>query len=129
MVKYLSLNKESCTGCRQCESVCSMSREGVLNRAKSRIKVFRTDVLQLSQKFCNQCGERQCIAACPEDAIYEKKDQVRVHRELCTGCGRCTTVCDRLFLSPENGWALMCNQCGACVKACPEAALEIKERE
>jgi len=127
MAKYLSLNPELCTGCRGCESVCSMTCEGVINRAKSRIRVFRTDILELTQKYCNQCGPRQCIEACPEDAIYVKNNQVRVWRELCTGCGECTAVCDRLFLSPEKGWALMCNQCGACAAACPEGALEIKE--
>ena len=106
-----------------------MTNEKVLNRSKSRIRIYRSDVLELEQKVCNQCEERQCIPACPENAIYVRNDQVRVDAGLCTGCGACTDVCDLLFISPDGDHVMMCNQCGACVKTCPEQALEIKEKE
>ncbi len=129
MTRYLYVHSDICTGCRVCEAVCSMTNEKVLNRAKSRIRIRRVDVLSLDQKVCDQCEDRPCVAACPEDAIYIKNDQVRVRRSSCTGCGECVRVCDKLFLSPEKNYALMCNQCGACVKFCPEGALEMKEKE
>ena len=125
---YLIVHRDRCTGCRVCEGVCSMTQERVLNRAKSRIRILRTDVLELTQKVCSQCEERPCVAACPAGAIFVKNNQVRVRGSACTGCGACVAVCDRLFLAPDDRHAMMCNQCGACAKACPENALELGER-
>ena len=129
MTKFLDLNLDLCTGCRICESTCSITNEGVINRAKSRIHVYRTDVLELTPLFCDQCDDHLCIDACPANAISIVHDQVRVKRSLCDGCGKCAEVCNRIFLTPVDNFALMCNQCGACVKACPENALSIKEKE
>jgi Fe-S-cluster-containing hydrogenase component 2 len=122
---YLVIHAERCTGCRICEGVCSMTQAGVLNRAKSRIRVRRTDVLELSQKVCDQCEERPCMTACPAGAIVVKDRQVRLRRSTCDGC---VEVCDKLFLAPDASHAMMCNQCGACVAACPENALELGTR-
>lgn len=129
MTKFLVLNSEICTGCRICESTCSITTEGVINRAKSRIHVNRKDVLTLTQLYCDQCDEHECITACPTSAISIINSQVRVNRSLCDGCGNCALVCNKIFLSPEKHYALMCIQCGACVKTCPENALEIREKE
>jgi len=126
-ITFLKIHSDLCTGCRVCEGICSMTQEGVLNRAKSRIRIYRTDVLELTQKVCAQCVERPCVAACPRGAIFEKNGQVRIRRSACDGCGACVAVCDRLFLSPDDRHAMMCNQCGACVKGCPENALELGE--
>lgn len=131
----LIIHGEHCTGCRICEGVCSMTQEGILNRGKSRIRIHRTDVLTLVQKFCTQCKERPCVAACPRNAIYEKNGQVRIRKSDCDGCqsrkglAACIAVCDKLFISPDGSHAMMCNQCGACVKECPENALELGERQ
>ncbi len=125
---YLRVDRDKCTGCRTCEAACSLTREGVLNRAKSRIRIYRIGVLELEQKVCDQCPERPCVSACPTGAIFEKNGQVRVRKSACDGCGRCVEVCDKLFLSPDDRHAMMCNQCGACVKSCPENALELTER-
>ena len=35
----ISINKETCTGCRICEIVCSLSHERVINPEKSRIYI------------------------------------------------------------------------------------------
>ena len=87
------------------------------------------DVLILNQLFCDQCDEHLCIDVCPTGAISLKNCQVRIDRNLCDGCGKCARVCNKIFLTPEEHFALMCIQCGACVKTCPENALEIKEKE
>ncbi len=129
MTKFLTLDTELCTGCRTCESTCSITTEGVLNRANSRIHIYRSDVLTLNQLFCDQCENHICINACPTGAISIKKCQLRVNRSLCDGCGKCAQVCEKIFLSPEKKFALICIQCGACVKTCPENALDIEEKE
>jgi len=143
MVKYLYLDPEKCTGCRSCEGMCSITNTKVLNKAKSRIHVYRTSVLSLKQFYCNQCQEHPCLDACPEDAFVIKKEQVRINANSCTGCGECLRVCDKIFILPESselssegssevslipGKAIICNQCGACIPFCPENALEMRER-
>jgi pyruvate formate lyase activating enzyme len=45
-------------------------------------------------------GARECLRACPEDALTLTPQGIRINRERC-------------------------NSCGACVKACPAAALEV----
>jgi anaerobic carbon-monoxide dehydrogenase iron sulfur subunit len=129
MTKFLNLNPDLCTGCRICESTCSITNEGVINRVKSRIHIYRRDVLELVQLYCDQCDEHVCLNVCPTGAISIVNNQLRVKRSLCDGCGKCADVCNKIFLSPVNNYALMCNQCAACVKTCPEGALEIKEKE
>lgn len=148
-VKYLKVDRTKCSGCRVCEGACSIVQEGVLNKAKSRIRVMRADVLALNQLVCDQCAHRPCVAACPTGAIFEKDGQVRIRRSLCDGCGACAGLCAKVFMVPSGNRmpagdgakaggvpsggppavrAAMCNQCGACVEACPEKALEIVER-
>lgn len=126
--KYLEIRAEGCTGCRVCESTCSMVQEGVLNKGKSRIRIYRIEVLELLPTVCDQCKDRPCVAACPKGAIISRNRQVRVRRSACDGCGACITVCDKVFLSPDDGHAMICNQCGACVTACPEQVLSIGAR-
>ena len=128
-MNYLAIERTLCTGCRMCESICSIVKEGVLNKAKSRIRVMRRDVVALNPRVCVQCRNPHCVKACPRKAIVERDGKVRVIRDLCDGCGACTEVCDRLFLSPDGGTVLMCDQCGSCIPLCPEEALSIKKRE
>lgn len=124
-MSYLRVDKKLCTGCRICETACSLAKERVINRAKSRIRIFRSDVLKLKTRVCLQCKRPACMTVCPVSAIYKHGDQVRVDEERCTGCGECVKVCDRLFIAPEEDRVLMCDQCGACVPKCPEKALII----
>lgn len=128
-MRYLEIDKEKCTGCRICESVCSIAKEGTLNKAKSRIRVMRNNVVKLSRQVCIQCRNPRCAEACSENAIILQDDTVYVDAEACVGCGACTKVCDRLFLSPNSLIVLMCDQCGSCIPHCPEEALMIKKVE
>jgi len=128
-MKLLFVDRNLCTGCRTCESTCSFTKEKVVNRGKSRIRVDRLDVLKMEALVCLQCAQPRCRAACPTGAIYREGEQVRVRQELCDGCGSCMQVCNRLFLAPDHSRVLMCDQCGACVVRCPEGALRIATPE
>jgi len=60
--KVLIVDAEKCTGCKVCELICSMAKQGQYNPQKSYIKVLRNwemDVnvvaLDLHCDFCNEC--------------------------------------------------------------------------
>ncbi len=126
-MSYLLVDRSRCTGCRVCETICSVTKAGAVNRARSRIRVYRLDVLKLALRVCLQCRRPPCLAACPQQAIIQYDGKVRVLTEVCNGCGACLRVCDRLFLRPETDVVVMCDQCGACIPECPEEALSIKD--
>ena len=85
MEKVLIVDLDSCTGCRICELVCSMHREGKYNPENSCIKVLsnketEVNILVLDMS-CDFCG--RCVKWCPtqalssiklEEAMFMRKD-------------------------------------------------------
>jgi Fe-S-cluster-containing hydrogenase component 2 len=69
--KVLIVDGEKCTGCRVCELVCSMARDGVYNPKRSRIRVLRNSELDVSipviDATCDLCAK--CTEWCFQEAI------------------------------------------------------------
>jgi MinD superfamily P-loop ATPase len=62
-VKIPQVNRESCTGCRQCQWVCRYNAVTIVS-GKARI----------SEDLCRGCGG--CRLACPDDAATEKEKRI-----------------------------------------------------
>ncbi len=131
MMRALHIDPEKCTGCLQCEMACSLEQDGIMNPAKSRIKVFNFhDQGRFVPYTCTQCDEAWCLHACPVEAITLNKatGAKEVNGDVCVGCKVCTIACPfgTVNYNAATGKVIKCNLCGgdpACAKACPTAAI------
>jgi complex iron-sulfur molybdoenzyme family reductase subunit beta len=83
---------------------------------------------------CMHCEDPKCIPACPEKAIYKRKDgTVLIDMNLCQGSGECVDACPykRIFINDNTGKAEKCILCyprvekgmpPVCVQTCPGKA-------
>ena len=130
---YVKVNAEKCSGCRECEFVCSTSHFGVSNPNRSGIRIEKRSLTEDIPHVCvhgNGCNY-ECISACKFDAI--KKDDkgiVTIDHEKCTGCGACARACPLNAVWIFEKKAYKCDLCGGeprCVKVCSQGALEVVE--
>ena len=70
-MKIVTINPDKCTGCRICELVCSMAKEGEFNPKRSRIRVVKNKEMDINMVTlgtkCDFCGE--CTEWCLPQAI------------------------------------------------------------
>ena len=131
MLRSLHIDPDKCTGCLQCEVACSLRQEGVMNPAKSRIKIFSFhDEGRFVPYTCTQCDEAWCMHACPVEAIVINKatGAKEVREDVCVGCKVCTIACPfgTVNYNASTGKVVKCNLCGgdpACSDACPTQAI------
>ena len=95
--KVLVVDQEKCTGCRQCELVCSVYHTGASNPSRSRVRVVKWEHVGLYLPMtCNHCEKAFCVEVCPTKACHrepEKENRVVIDRNLCIGCRTCIIAC------------------------------------
>jgi carbon-monoxide dehydrogenase iron sulfur subunit len=131
----ISVDVNKCTGCRTCEIVCSMVKNGLINRRRARIRVHRDEMTGLDMPvFCIQCTDAACMQACPNSALSQDDVSgiIRVDAEECTGCGQCADACPigAIVIDRDTEVPLICDLCGGepqCVAWCPGGALILSE--
>ncbi len=128
MAFLLKFNVDTCTGCRICEIICSLTHFGEINTKVSNIK-YKDEWPKVGKiYFCRQCKSRNCIESCPvEGAInINSYGLVAINVDKCTGCMRCSEACPFGNLPTDGQFPLFCDTCSGhykCVEWCPGKAL------
>jgi len=95
--KVLVIDQQKCTGCRQCELVCSVYHTGSSNPSRSRIKVAKWEHVGIYlPMICNHCEKAYCVEVCPTKACHrepELNNRVVIDKNLCIGCKTCVISC------------------------------------
>lgn len=137
MIKIMVVDHQRCTGCRLCEMVCSVKKEGVSDPARARIHVIKWEMEGLYvPMFCQHCEEPLCAAVCPVRAIErdENSGMVQVDRDRCVGCRSCISACPfgAIGWDENRKRVFRCDLCHGdptCVKYCQTKAIEFVDAE
>ena len=129
-MKRILVNVDRCSGCRQCEMVCSFSHENAFGSSISRITVMKEDIFGLDLPIiCWHCSSCNAMENCPTEALERNEGGlIFVNEEKCIGCEICSKTCTigAIKLHPKRCTPLICDQCGGkplCVERCPTKAL------
>ena len=135
MSKMLIIDQAACTGCRQCELVCSVKHNGSANPARARISIVKWEREGFYlPMLCQQCREPACAAVCPKGALSrdDEKDLVVWDQDRCIGCKMCVMACPfgAMSVDTRDGKVFKCDQCDGdptCVAFCEAGALKYVE--
>ncbi|MAF07445.1 MAG: (Fe-S)-binding protein, partial [Acidiferrobacteraceae bacterium] len=117
MHKALLMEADSCTGCHQCEMMCSYGKVGVFNPAKSviEITIFEGGAANVPST-CSQCEQAWCMVVCPVEAITlnPATGATEIAADRCVGCKVCTIACPfgAINYDPDSGVVSKCDLCG-----------------
>jgi len=136
-MKRILVDKEKCSGCKICESVCSFQKLGDrFNRRKAAIRIVIDGELgeKIKPVVCRQCKRAKCAEVCPENAFYSDIETgiLTIDENKCIGCGLCAEECPfgAIYLHSDFNIPLKCDLCGGdpqCVKYCVPQAITYEE--
>ncbi|MBL7178076.1 MAG: 4Fe-4S dicluster domain-containing protein [Desulfobacteraceae bacterium] len=128
MGNVITINHESCTGCKTCEMLCSLHHFGECNPVRSAIRIIRRErdgLVFCLPLVCQQCEPAPCVEACPTEAFSrdENNGTLAFNKEECTDCGLCEEACRIGCLTLAHGGTeiINCDLCRGepqCVQAC-----------
>lgn len=140
------INVDRCVQCHSCEVACKTHNSielGITWRKVVGIWAGRyPDLTNRTISYaCMHCGEPECVAVCPAEAIMKRPEDgiVVVDRSQCIGCGSCAESCP--FGAPQygnDGTMQKCDLCverlargkqPVCVETCPGEALQFGTME
>jgi carbon-monoxide dehydrogenase iron sulfur subunit len=136
--KVLVVDQQKCTGCRECELVCSVYHTGSSNPSRSRIKVFKWEHVGIYlPMICNHCEKAYCLEVCPTKACHrepELNNRVVIDKNLCIGCKTCIMACpfDHPFFDVKERVTVKCDYCDGdpqCVRFCEVKAISYKDAD
>ena len=137
MLKALRMDSDTCTGCHQCEMMCSYGKVGAFNPAKSvmDVSLYNGGAANIPST-CTQCEDAWCMVVCPDEAITinPTTGAKEVSAEVCVGCKVCTIACPygAINYDVDSGVVTKCDLCGGepmCVEACPTPALAFVDED
>ena len=132
MEKILFIDAEKCTGCRLCETACSLHNEKVVNPSLARIHVAKWERAGLYiPVVCVQCETPICQTVCPVRAVSrdEKTGADVIDPNVCVGCRLCALYCPfaGAQIDFKKGRVIKCDLCNGepvCAKFCDPKALQ-----
>jgi Fe-S-cluster-containing hydrogenase component 2 len=137
MTRFIAVDHERCTGCRLCELVCSVVKEGASNPSRARIQVIKWEMEGFYlPMLCQHCEEPICATVCPVNAIERDQSlgRVTVNYEMCIGCRACISACPLggVGFHEVSRKVIRCDLCDGdptCVKFCDTKAIQYLESE
>jgi Fe-S-cluster-containing dehydrogenase component len=134
-IKALIIDAQKCSGCRACETYCSLKHHDVCNPARGRIHVVKWEQEAIFVPVnCMRCELPACELACPRQATYRNYETgaMEVDASRCIGCLSCVFACPfgATFVDPTDGRVLKCDLCEGdptCAKVCPTGAITFED--
>ncbi len=130
---------EKCAGCSTCMLACARAKTGTDDIRHSRIAIQPGAMTlagdapaETALALCRQCGDPKCVQNCPSTALSINPDSgvIDWNGNKCIDCLLCTVGCSYggIAVNEADGRVMKCDMCAgdpACVKACPNGALEL----
>ncbi len=126
--KRIRIENDKCTGCRLCESVCSLSHEEKMDLTLSRIQIDPLTENRFGPRVCLQCHQCPPSEVCPNEAFQwdEKTGAVMILKEKCDRCGLCIPACPFSSVFEGEDRVIVCDTCEGnpkCVEVCQKKSI------
>jgi anaerobic carbon-monoxide dehydrogenase iron sulfur subunit len=132
-----------CLNCRLCEVACKTAH----SKSKDIVKAYRFETPEPAARVrvignnadsvavqCRHCDDPLCVQGCITGAMHKEPNGfVLCDTDRCIGCMTCVAMCPFGAVRVQTV-ALKCDGCldretPACVQACPNRALFVRESE